>query len=287
MTNLDKKLEDLDNYMNNNDYYNAISTINDIRNIPGRPAELSDSSLKSLQAFLYYQKGELESAFDLIKSAFNDSGGGDNKINTQLHNISIALFNKIFTNFDSNKNFAELSKAQHYINEIKNLYNKPNELNTELPKIEFRLKYEEFNYYMNHNDFNNGLNKINEMKNINSNVRPNEFNDARLINKEAFILSEKLKDYTNAFKKIKQALQLSNSDSTIIKNYQIMGMNYIFEIFEKKNYDECESLIDKEYLQQYFIEDTYKNDCFFIKGVIYFSRKDYEKAFDSLYIKKK
>jgi tetratricopeptide (TPR) repeat protein len=136
---------------------------------------------------------------------------------------------------------------------------------------------------MNHNDFNNCLNKINEMKNINSNVKPNEFNDACLINLEAFILSEKLEDYTNAFKKVKQALQLSNSDSTIIRNYQIIGIKYIFEIFKKNNYDECESLIDKEYLQQYFIEDKYKNECFFIKGVIYFSRKDYEKAFDSLY----
>ena len=42
-------------------------------------------------------------------------------------------------------------------------------------------------------------------------------------------------------------------------------------------------MIDKEYLQQYFIEDKYKNDCYYIKGVIYFSRKEYEKAFDSLY----
>ena len=169
MTNLVKKLEDLHKYMNNNDYNNAISIINDIRNIPGRPAELSDSSLKSLQASFYYKNGDLESAFDLIKSAFNDSGGGDNKINIELQNISIELFNKIFNNFNSNKNFEELSKAQRYINEIKNLYNKPNELNAELPKIEFRLKYEEFDYYMNHNNFNNCLNKINEMKNINSN----------------------------------------------------------------------------------------------------------------------
>ena len=221
MTNLEKKLQDLKNFMNNNDYYNAISTINDIRNIPGRPAELSDSSLKSLQAFLYYKKGDLESAFDLIKSAFNDSGGGDNKINKELQNFSIALFNKIFTNFDSNKNFAELSKAQYYINEIKNLYNKPNELNTELPKIEFRLKYEEFNFYMNHNDFNNGLNKINEMKNINSNVRPNEFNDAHLINLEAFILSEKLKDYTKAFDSLYKALKYyKNNDNEKFEDYQ-------------------------------------------------------------------
>ena len=283
MTNLVKKLEDLHKYMNNNDYNNAISIINDIRNIPGRSAELSDSFLKSLQASFYYKNGDLESSFDLIKSAFNDSGGGDNKINIELQNISIELFYKIFNNFNSNKNFAELSKAQRYINEIKNLYNKPNELNTELPKIEFKLKYEEFNYYMDHKDFNNGLNKINEMKNINSNVRPNEFNDACLINLEAFILSEKLEDYTNAFKKVKQALQLSNSDSTIIRNYQIIGIKYIFEIFKKNNYDECESLIDKEYLQQYFIEDKYKNGCYYIKGVIYFSRKEYEKAFDSLY----
>ena len=61
-------------------------------NIPGRPAELSNASLKSLKAFCYSKKGDWESSFELIKSAFLDSGGGDDKINNELINISFSLY---------------------------------------------------------------------------------------------------------------------------------------------------------------------------------------------------
>ena len=206
MTNLGQKYEELKRYMNNNDYDKAISVINEIRNISERPAELSNASLKSLQVFLYFQKGDLESSFDSKKSAYVDSGGCDNKIKDELVNISISLFDKIFTSFESNQNFNELSKAERYINEIKNLYNKPNELNENLPKIEFTLIFKEFNYYKNNKNFDLALSKINAMKNISSSARPVWFNDANLINKEACILNNDKKDYTNAFKKIKQAL---------------------------------------------------------------------------------
>ena len=153
MTNLVLKLEEFEKCMNNNDYDKAISVINEIINIPGRPAELSNASLKSLKAFCYSKRGDWESSFDSIKSAFLDSGGGDDKINNELVNISFSLFNKIFTNFESNQSSYELSKVERYINEIRNLNNKPNVLNENLPKIEFRLRYEEFNLHMKNKNF--------------------------------------------------------------------------------------------------------------------------------------
>ena len=58
------------------------------------------------------------------------------------------MLDKLFINFKSNYNFYELSKAEGYINEIKNLYNKPNKLNEELPKIELKLRSYQYDYYI-------------------------------------------------------------------------------------------------------------------------------------------
>ena len=177
-----------------------------------------------------------------------ESGGGDDKINKELVNISFSLSNKIFTNFESNQSSYELSKVERYINEIRNLNNKLNVLNENLPKIEFRLRYEEFNLHMKNKNFDSAISKLNYiMENINSSLRPNGLDDANLINEQACILNDNKEDFQNAFKKIKQALQLSNSDSTIRYNYQEIGKAYISELFHNKKYDECESFIEKEY----------------------------------------
>ena len=284
MANLVLKFEEFKKCMNNNNYDKAISVINEIINIPGRPAELSNASLKRLKAFCYSKKGDWESSFELIKSAFLDSGGGDDIINNELINISFSLFNKIFTNFESNQSSYELSKVERYFYEIRNLNNKPNVLNENLPKIEFRLRYEEFNLHMKNNNFDSAISKLNYiMENINSSLRPNGLDDANLINKQACILNNNKEDFQNAFKKIKQALQLSNSDSTIRNNYQEIGKAYISELFKKKKYDECESFIDKEYLQKDFIKDNYKYECFHVKGIINLEKKEYENAFELFY----
>ena len=66
MTNLVLKFVEFEKCMNNNDYDKAISVINEIINIPGRPAELSNASLKSLKAFCYSKRGDWESSFDSI-----------------------------------------------------------------------------------------------------------------------------------------------------------------------------------------------------------------------------
>ena len=127
VSNLDKKSEDLQRYLSNNDYDQAILTINEIMDIHDRPEELSDMNLMSLQASLYLKKGDLEEAYNSIKSAFIESDGNNKKINKELVDISSALFNKIFNNFKSNKKSEELFKIQYYLIEIRNLVNKENQ----------------------------------------------------------------------------------------------------------------------------------------------------------------
>ena len=126
-SNLDKKSEDLQKYLSNNDYDQAILTINEIIDMPDRPVKLSNMNLMNLQASLYLKKGDLEEAFNSIKSAFIESDGNNKKINKELVDISSALFNKIFNNFKSNKKFEELFKIHYYLIEIRNLVNKENQ----------------------------------------------------------------------------------------------------------------------------------------------------------------
>ena len=279
MSELSSKMEELKKYMDNN-LDKAISIINEIRNISGRPKELNDSKLKSQEGYLHFKKGNFETAFNLIKSAFIDSGGGDSEINGHFIKISFSLLNKLFKNFKSNYNFNELSKAEGYINEIKNLYNKPNKLSEELPKIELKLRYNQYDYYMKKDKFDEAINILIKIKdNISSNARPAELNDALLINRVAFILSEKKRDYEKAFLKIEQALKLSNSDETIKKNYTKIGMQLIIE--KLNNFSYCELLIDK-YLKHNFIDDNNKNKCFLFKGVIHSKKQDYGNAFNFL-----
>ena len=283
MSDLGSKIEELKKYMDNNDYDKAISIINEIRNISGRPKELNDTKLKDLEGILHFKKGNFETAFNLMKSAFIDSCGRDSEINTYFINYSFSLFGKLFENFQNSDNFYELSKAEKYINEIKNLYNKPNELNEELPKIEFKLRYNQYDYYMKKEKFDEAINILIKIKdNINPNARPSKFNDALIINKEAFILFEKKRDYEKAFLKIEEALTLSSSDEAIKHNYKTIGIELITEKFKKKNFADCELLIDK-YLKKNFIDDNNKSICFLFKGVIHSNNQEYEKAFDFLY----
>ena len=74
-SNLDKKSEDLQKYLSNNNYEQAILIINEILDIPDRPEELSDMNLMSLQASLYLKKGDLDEAFNSIKSTLIDIVG--------------------------------------------------------------------------------------------------------------------------------------------------------------------------------------------------------------------
>ncbi len=259
MLELSSKIEELKKYMDN-DLDKAISIINEIRNISGGPKELNDTKLKNLESYLHFKKANFRTAFNLIKSAFIYSGGGDSEINKHFTTISFSLLNKLFKNFKSNYNFYELSEPEGYINEIKNLYNKPNKLNEELPKIELKLRSYQYDYYMKKDKFDEAINILIKIKdNISSNTRPAEFNDASLINREAFILSEKKRKYEKAFLKIEQALKLSSSDEIIKDNYTKIGMELIIE--KLNNFVDCKLLIYK-YLENNFIDDKNKNKCF-------------------------
>lgn len=66
-------------------------------------------------------------------------------------------------------------------------------------------------WYMRNKCFDEDINKINEIREISSKARPPKYNDACLMNLEAYILSENFINYINAFKKIMQALQKSGS----------------------------------------------------------------------------
>ena len=278
-----EKIKLLINYMKQKDFTNAIKTIEDIRNISGRPQKWNDNKLMSLEAKIELDKGNLEEAFNKIKIAFKNSEGKDPEINSNLRAISFKLLNKLFTKYKISKNIDDLSQAEKTINELKSLNFLPNEMKENLPKIEFNLRHKQFSYYKEAKNFDQVIYIINEIRKIPLDSRHNEFNDINLMNQEAIIELEK-KEYEKAFIKIEKALQMSEGkDIKINKNYESIGGNLIKEKYKNEKYDECEKLIDKYLSNGYFNIENGENYRYQYKGKIRLKKHDYENAFNIFY----
>ena len=275
-SNLDKKSEDLQRYLSNNDYDQAILTINEIMDIHDRPEELSDMNLMSLQASLYLKKGDLEEAYNSIKSAFIESDGNNKKINKELVDISSALFNKIFNNFKSNKKFEELFKIHYYLIEIRNLVNKEDQpLQLSDSYLDIKNIYQEIGMKY--------IAKLIEYRNINEYINEcelfidNEYLKQNFINNDYKITCALIKgslytirnEHVKAFDIVYNALKYNKSViDEYKKNYMERFTDYGIKVYKQysieKNFEKSEESYNKviEIVTDDKLLNKFKMGCF-------------------------
>lgn len=275
-SNLDKKSEDLQRYLSNNDYDQAILTINEIMDIHDRPEELSDMNLMSLQASLYLKKGDLEEAYNSIKSAFIESDGNNKKINKELVDISSALFNKIFNNFKSNKKSEELFKIQYYLIEIRNLVNKENQtLQLSDSYLDIKNIYQEFGmkYIItliknrNINVYINECELFIDNEYLKQNFIKNEYKVTCIIIKGSIYSSRN--EYAKAFDIVYNVLKYNeNIIDEYKKNYLERFTDYGIKVYRQysieKNFEKAEESYNKviEIVTDDKLLNKFKMECF-------------------------
>ena len=275
-SNLDKKSEDLQRYLSNNDYDQAILTINEIMDIHDRPEELSDMNLMSLQASLYLKKGDLEEAYNSIKSAFIESDGNNKKINKELVDISSALFNKIFNNFKSNKKSEELFKIQYYLIEIRNLVNKENQtLQLSDSYLDIKNIYQEvgMKYIIklienrNINEYINECELFIDNEYLKQNFIKNEYKVTCIIIKGSIYSSRN--EYAKAFDIVYNVLKYNeNIIDEYKKNYLERITDYGIKVYRQytieKNFEKAEESYNKviEIVTDDKLLNKFKMECF-------------------------